>query len=172
MTDGVSVVDRGQGNTGTKRPFRALLVDYGGVLTTSIGVSFGSFCVDNRVSPERLKDVLGAAYVSSSSARLAPTSAGDLTDLLSEVETGRLDPAEFDRRLAEALSLGLPEPIEPAGLTARLLAKLGPDERMRAAVHLARERGLATGLISNTWGHALPEDVDGMFAAMVLSGKE
>jgi len=149
--------------------YRGLIVDYGGVLTTSMSVSFGAFCVAAGVSPERLKDVLAAAY---SVAGEASVPADDLHDLVAGVETGRIEPEEFDRRLAAALSIGLDRPIEPANLTTRLFAELRPDERMRRVVRSARSKGVRTALISNTWGVTPPADVDGMFDTVVLSGRE
>ena len=149
--------------------YRGLIVDYGGVLTTSMSVSFGAFCVAAGVSPERLKDVLAAAY---SVAGEASVPADDLHDLVAGVETGRIEPEEFDRRLAAALSIGLDRPIEPANLTTRLFAELRPDERMRRVVRSARSKGVRTALISNTWGVTPPADVEGMFDTVVLSGRE
>jgi len=157
------------GDDGASGGYRALFVDYGGVLTTSMTVSFAAFCQATGVDPSRLKDVLAAAYASAEDANVP---ANDLHDLVRGVETGRLDPDEFDRRLAAALSEGLPEPVAPDGLTSKLFGELRPDERMRHAVRAAREHGLVTGLISNTWGVASPEDVDGMFDVVALSGRE
>ncbi len=149
--------------------YRALLVDYGGVMTTSMTVSFAAFCMENGVDPSRLRDVLAAAYSISEEANVP---ANDVHDLVDAVETGRVDPTEFDRRLAEALSTGLDAPLEPANLTARLFEQLRPDELMRRAVARARSNGILTGLISNTWGVTPPPDVDGLFDAIVLSGRE
>ena len=154
---------------GAREPYRALLIDYGGVLTTSMSMSFAAFCVAEGVSPERLKDVLAAAY---STAEDAGVPANDVHDLVAAVETGRIRPEEFDRRLAAALSYGLPEPVQPANLTSRLFEQLRPDERMRGVVALARKHGLKTGLISNTWGMTPPEDTSGLFDVVVLSGRE
>lgn len=150
-------------------PYRALLVDYGGVLTTSLTQSIAAFCLESGVDPARMRDVVAAAY---STASDVGAKADDVHDLVAAVETGRIAPEEFDRRLAEALSVGLDVPIEPAGLTARLFAKLRADDAMRAAVVAARRAGLVTGLISNTWGVRPPEDVDGLFDVVVLSGRE
>jgi len=113
--------------------------------------------------------VLAAAY---SVAGEASVPADDLHDLVAGVETGRIEPEEFDRRLAAALSIGLDRPIEPANLTTRLFAELRPDERMRRVVRSARSKGVRTALISNTWGVTPPADVDGMFDTVVLSGRE
>ena len=45
--------------------YRALLVDYGGVLTSSVTTSFASFCVSTGVRPEALKTLLAEAYSTS-----------------------------------------------------------------------------------------------------------
>ena len=146
-------------------PLRALLVDYGGVLTTSLAVNFGAFCVETGVDPARLKAVLAAAYASASYG-------SDLDGLVVSVETGRLPVEEFDRKLAAALSQGLEVPLEETGLAARMFAGAGPDPRMTSAVSAARAAGIRTALVSNTWGrHAYPDGLTGSFDAMVLSGE-
>jgi epoxide hydrolase-like predicted phosphatase len=149
--------------------YRALLVDYGGVLTTSLSASFAAFCLATGASPERLRDVLAAAY---SMAREADVPMNDMHDVVRAVETGAISQQEFDRRLASSLSEGLDRPVEPANLTARLFGELKPDERMRRAVARARQLGLLTGMISNTWGVEPPREAGEMFGEMVLSGRE
>ena len=42
--------------------YRGLLVDFGGVLTTSMGRAFSDFCVEHGVDPDRFKAVIGEAY--------------------------------------------------------------------------------------------------------------
>ena len=146
---------------------RALLVDYGGVLTTSVTTSFAAFCVANGVSPDRMKELMGAAYGSD------PASAGPDAELIPSIETGTLATEEFDRRLAAILSEGLAEPLDPTDLTARMLAQITPDERMIEAVRIARSHGVRTGLISNTWSlEASPSASLDIFDVRVLSGHE
>jgi epoxide hydrolase-like predicted phosphatase len=147
-------------------PYHALFVDYGGVLTTSLSTSFAAFCVSSGVSPERLRSVLAGAYTALDEANVR---VDDMHDLVKAVETGRLDPAEFDRRLAAALSEGLRGPIEPEGLTDRLFAGVGPDEDMRAAVGAARRLGLRTAVISNTWGRGTFHPAEDLVDVVVLS---
>jgi len=149
--------------------YRALLVDYGGVLTTSLSVSFAAFCLATGASPERLRDVLAAAY---SMAREAAVPINDMHDLVRAVETGAIGQEQFDRRLASSLSEGLDRPVEPANLSARLFGELKPDERMRRAVARARRLGLLTGMISNTWGVEPPPEIGELFDVIVLSGRE
>jgi putative hydrolase of the HAD superfamily len=162
--------------------FRALLVDYGGVLTTPIGVSFARFCVETGVSPERFKAVLAGAYADHSLIGSPGVSGGDepdglpaawhTGDLVADAETGRITQEEFERRLAAALSDGLAEPLEPVDLGLRLFASLQPDHAMRSAVAAAHARGFRTVMVSNTWGAIRSEQVqliDELFDDVVRS---
>jgi putative hydrolase of the HAD superfamily len=149
--------------------FRALLVDYGGVMTTSISASFAAFCLDTGVSPERLKLVLAAAYRGE---REDAVEEG-LEDLVPAVETGRMAVEDFNDRLAVVLSQGLDRPIEALGLSTKLFGGAVPDERMIDAVRSARSRGIKTALVSNTWGlKDPPKWYHEAFDAVVLSGRE
>jgi epoxide hydrolase-like predicted phosphatase len=121
--------------------YRALLVDYGGVLTTSISAAFAAFCVEFGVDPERFKAIVAEAYGSGSS-----------EGMIARVERGTLPAREFQRWLAFALSQGLQRPIEAKEMRARLFAQVRAEPRMRWAVRRARAAGRKTGLISNTWG--------------------
>ena len=147
--------------------YRALVVDFGGVLTTSITTSLAQFCASTGVSPERLKEVLRDAYSEEQSASAA------LGHLVADLETGRMSPDEFEPLLAEALSDGLPVPLEAKGLIGRMFASVGPDERMLAAVRAARDHGLKTAVLSNTWGRSVffPDQFKA-FDAVVLSEHE
>jgi putative hydrolase of the HAD superfamily len=147
-------------------PYRALIVDFGGVLTTSVTTSFAAFCVEAGVDPGQLKGLLAAAYGPPGT---EPADAGGLVHAL---ETGKLGPEEFERTLAVRLSEGLEVPLAPSGLIGRLFGTMRPDDRMIEAVRAARRHGLKTGLISNTWG--LDESRSGaldIFDARVLSGE-
>lgn len=146
--------------------YRALIVDFGGVLTTSVTTSFAAFCVEAGVDPGQLKGLLAAAYGAPGTEQ---TDAGGLVHAL---ETGKLGLEEFERSLAATLSEGLEQPLEPSGLISRLFGAMGPDDRMIEAVRAARRHGLKTGLISNTWGldDSRSRALD-IFDARVLSGE-
>ncbi len=113
-------------------PLPGLLVDYGGVLTTSVFASFASFCAEQGLAPSRMVDL----FRSDPSAREAVVA----------LELGTLAGAEFEVRLAAALGVG------PERLIERLMAGAVPDQRMRDAVRAARDQGVRTGLVSNSWG--------------------
>ncbi|HEX2088665.1 MAG TPA: HAD family phosphatase [Actinomycetota bacterium] len=147
--------------------YMALIVDFGGVLTTSITTSLVQFCASAGVSPERLKEVLRGAYSE------GETPSAALGHMVADLETGRMSPDEFEPLLAEALSDGLPVPLEAKGLIGRMFQSVGPDERMLEAVGAARKHGLKTAVLSNTWGRSVffPDQFKA-FDAVVLSEHE
>ena len=120
------------GDPVSERPYRGLLVDYGGVLTSNLFDSFSSFCDLEGLEPE----AIGRRFREDRSAR----------ELLIALETGKLPEEEFEQRFAAILGVDSPDLIE------RLMAGSQPDEEMLAAVVRARVAGVRTGLVSNSWG--------------------
>src|SRR5688572_4613178 len=114
---------------------RGLLVDYGGVLTTSVLDSFAAFCDDESLEPTLVRDVF-------LSAARTPDS------IFMRVEIGALSAAEFDVELARAIGNACGREILSDGLKARLFARAVPDETMWNAVRAAREAGVRTVLVS------------------------
>lgn len=150
--------------------YEALLVDYGGVLTSPISASFADFCLATGVSPERLRLVLAVAYRGDPGEGELPEG---LEDLVPAVETGRMSVEEFNDRLAAILSEGLAQPVEGIDLTTKLFGGAAPDDRMIDAVRTARVNGIKTALVSNTWGiRERPPWYDDLFDAVLLSGQE
>ncbi len=130
----------------------ALIVDFGGVLTTDIWSAFASFCEIEKLDPGLIKDLF----------RGDPQA---LT-LLRGLETGEIEDADFESRFG-----GLIGVADTDGLITRLFAGLKPDERMVAAVVKAGEGGLKTGLLSNSWGTGIYDRAPlQMFDAVVISG--
>jgi putative hydrolase of the HAD superfamily len=147
---------------GAGRRFRGLLVDYGGVMTSSMGRAFAAFALEAGVDPERFKSVIDEAY-----------GGGDPDGMVARVEKGLVPQAEFERWLAERLSSGSAAPIASGGLKERLFGGLEPDPAMVAAVRAARAGGIRTGLASNSWGESGYErDRFGdLFDAVVISAE-
>ncbi|MGH2661211.1 MAG: HAD family hydrolase [Actinomycetota bacterium] len=144
-----------------RRP-RALVIDFGGVLTTSLGDAFRAFCRREGADYEHVRAKLRQAY-----------GEADPESLVAKFETGRIGRDEFEAELATALSEGLECPIDPHGLVARMIADLRMDERMVSAVRSARAQGIRTALLSNSWGvesypHELLAD---LFDEVVISGQ-
>ena len=132
--------------------YAALVVDFGGVLTTSIWPAFASFCEREGLEPETVRDLFRG-----DSEALA---------LLRGLETGDLADADFELRFAGLLGVG-----DHEGLIARMFADLQPDEQMIGAVRAARGAGIKTGLITNSWGMGIYDRAPlDLFDATVISG--
>lgn len=128
-----------------------LLVDFGGVLTTNIWDSFGSFCDAEGLDRDAVRELF--------------RDRGDGLALLRELERGAVSDADFERDFSAMLG------VRPAGLIERLFAGLGPDEAMVAAVEAVRDAGIPTGLISNSWGTGIYDRAPmQIFDATVISG--
>jgi putative hydrolase of the HAD superfamily len=88
------------------------------------------------------------------------------------LETGTCTEAEFEVLLAKEL-IRLDGGVVPAeGLLARMFAAGTHDEAMHDLIRAARQAGLRTGLLSNSWGafyptHLFPE----LFDAVVISAE-
>ena len=109
------------------------MVDFGGVLTTSIWPAFAAFCEAHGLAPDAVRQLF--------------RSDAEALRLLRGLETGTLPESEFEPGFAALLGLE-----EADGLIERMFASLEPNEPMIAAVRAAREGGVRTGLISNSWG--------------------
>jgi putative hydrolase of the HAD superfamily len=138
-------------------PFTALLVDWGGVLTSDLFGSFRAFCDAEGLEADVVRD----AFRRDETAR----------DLLIAFEEGRVEEDVFSAGLARALGLA-PERAE--GMVDRLFAGSSLEPSMLDAVRAARGAGVRTGLVSNSWGTArYPRDLlDELFDGVVLSGEE
>jgi len=145
--EGADALGNGEVRTG-------LLIDWGGVLTSSLLVSFRAYCEEVQLEPQAL---LGRF-------RSDPTA----RELLIALEKGELAESAFEVQLAALLD------VEPEGLIDGLFAGVAPDTAMLDAVRRARQAGVRTGLVSNSWGvHRYPHDLfSELFDGVVISGEE
>jgi putative hydrolase of the HAD superfamily len=130
-----------------------LLVDWGGVMTTSVFETFRGFCEAEGLST----DAVAQRFRHDTESR----------ELLIGLETGSLPEEDFEPRFAALL--GVPAPA----LIDRLFSRSQLEPAMLAAVRRAREAGVRTGLISNSWGtrrydRGLLAD---LFDGVVISGE-
>jgi epoxide hydrolase-like predicted phosphatase len=134
-------------------PRRALLVDWGGVMTSSPFASFSAFCEAEGLDASRLATMFRSDVVA--------------RELLIGFEEGRIADAEFELALAQRLGIA-----DAEGLIDRLFENAQPDQAMVDAVRRARAAGIKTGLISNSWGDRYPRDLLAeLFDAIVISGE-
>lgn len=136
-------------------PREGLLIDFGGVLTSNVFASFAAFCEAEGLDPHTLRH----AFRGDETARR----------LLFDLETGAIEPHAFSVALADRLGLA-----DPTDLPQRLFAGVTADEAMIDAVRALHERGVRTGLVSNSWGDATAYDRDllaEIFDAVVISSE-
>jgi putative hydrolase of the HAD superfamily len=112
---------------------RGLIVDYGGVLTSSPFASFEAFCAVEGLAPGAVRD----RFRDDAEARA----------LLAALETGELAAAEFEPAFAALLG------VSPEGLLRRMFGGMAPDAAMIDGVRAIRAAGARTGLLSNSVGN-------------------
>jgi putative hydrolase of the HAD superfamily len=134
--------------------YGGLLVDWGGVLTSNVFDSFRAFCEGEGLSP----DEVGARFRHDREVR----------QLLIDLETGDLEEGDFQTGFGAALG------VPADGLIDRLFGGVHVEEQMISAVRRAREQGIRTGLISNSWGTRRYDRtlLAELFDGIVLSGEE
>jgi len=131
-----------------------LLIDWGGVLTTSLFASFQDYCLKVQLDPRILRE------------RFADDPA--CRELLIALEKGELAEATFERELASLLG------VQANGFVDGLFAGVELDMAMVDAVRRARAADVRTALVSNSWGvHRYPHELFAeLFDGIVISGEE
>lgn len=145
--------------------YAGLIVDWGGVLTTDINSSVRRWADRHEVDLTAYADVMRTW--------LGPE--GELEAMLNPIhalERGEIEVPHFEQVLAGELSRRTGTPVTAEGLLARMFDEFGHAHDMNALVRRARERGIRTALLSNSWGDFYPRDLwDGMFDIVVISGE-
>jgi epoxide hydrolase-like predicted phosphatase len=144
---------------------RALIVDWGGVLTSPLQDSMTAWCdadgVDYVQFRAVMKDWLGTSY--GEDAAVNPIHA---------LERGEMDVPDFERELGSRLRTLDGQPVETTGLLTRMFAGFDPLPQMLEGVRHAKRAGLSTALLSNSWGNDYPrEGWTEMFDVVVISGE-
>ena len=131
-----------------------LILDYGGVLTSSPFASFETFCATERLAPQTVR----ALFRDDRQARA----------LLAGLETGAMPATEFEAALAPLLGVG------PERLLQRMFGGMSRDAAMLDGVRAIHARGIRLGLLSNSVGDAAVYDLalrDELFDAWVISSE-
>jgi epoxide hydrolase-like predicted phosphatase len=142
-----------------------LLVDWGGVLTVPLPAAVQAWADSDGIDLAHyvaiMRDWFGDAV--GNEAEINPVHA---------LERGEMEVPHFEDRLAQELGRRTGQRVEAAGLVSRMFAffDLLPD--MPALVRRARQAGIRTALLSNSWGLEYPRDGwDDMFDAVIISGE-
>lgn len=146
-------------------PYSGLMIDWGGVLTTDINSSV------RRWADRYAVDL--STYIDIMRTWLGPE--GELEAMLNPIhalERGEIEVPHFEEVLAGELSRRTGSPVLAEGLLARMFDEFEHAHDMNALVRRARESGIRTALLSNSWGDFYPRDLwDGMFDVVVISGE-
>ncbi len=111
---------------------RGLLLDFGGVLTTSVLDAIRRFCAECGLAPNTLLD----AFRSDPVAR----------QLLVDIERGAITQEEFELGVGRLLG------VDHHRLVERMLASCQPEPAVLEAAERARAAGVRTGVLSNSLG--------------------
>ncbi len=142
-----------------------VLIDWGGVLTTSLSDSIARWIAADRIEPAQyyavMRELIDHAYRE-----------GDGENLVHALERGEIDGAAFERDLAARLVTldGVPPVAE--GLLDRMFAGFERVDAMYDMLRDVRDGGVKTCLLSNSWSNTYPRDGwDEIFDAVVISGE-
>lgn len=148
-----------------ERDLRALVVDYGGVLTNPLRETMDAWAAGDGVSADEFVRVLREW--------LGPQAAAEAaTHPIHALERGEIAVPDFERQLAARLRTRDGDPVPSEGLLARMFSGFRRDPVMVDAVRRVRSAGFRTGLLSNSWSMDYPrEDWQQLFDVTVVSGE-
>ena len=144
----------------TPTTFEALIVDFGGVLTSPLQDAMARFAAELGIELQDLVRVALTAY------------SGGEDSLVVDFETGRISEEDFAVGFAERLAEASGRPVDPQGLVQRIF-RVEIEDSMLELVARVRAAGYRTALCSNSWGTQLyPRDrLDPIFDVIVISGE-
>lgn len=132
-------------SNGAGKARTSVLVDFGGVITSSVLQAFTDFGASLGGDPRLPLELLS---------RDQPSRA-----LLADHECGRIDTEAFERGFAERLRVH-GAVVEAEGLTARMQAGMSIDQDMLALLGDLRVAGHPVALVSNSFGTGTYDGVD------------
>ncbi|WP_280249198.1 HAD family hydrolase [Nocardia abscessus] len=134
--------------------YRALIADFGGVVTTSFHGALRGFCVREGLAPDALERVFSLD--------------GGAKGLLTDLERGAVTQQQFVDHLAPLLG------VDPSHLLERILTDLDLEHVVTDAIQQLRRNGIRVAVLSNSWGAGpydpyQPYDLANRFDVVVLS---
>jgi putative hydrolase of the HAD superfamily len=156
------------------REMRAVITDWGGVLTQPIGDTVRDWITADQIDWDTYVAVVGPwmsdAYQPS---QANPGGNGAVPNPVHALERGECTIADFEIMLAERLVTTTGGKVRPDGLLRRMLSASRPVPAMYEILRDLRKRGIRTALLSNSWGDGgYPrEDFPELFDAVVISGE-
>ena len=149
---------------------RAVITDWGGVLTQPIGDTVREWITADQIDWD--------SYVAVVTPWLSDAYAYDQLITASEnpvhaLERGECTVADFEQLLAERLVTTTGQKVIADGLLTRMLSASRPVPAMYEVLRDLRSRGIRTALLSNSWGEGgySRQDFPELFDAVVISGE-
>lgn len=127
----------------TRTPFEALVVDFGGVLTTPLQEAMIAFAADIGIELQDLIRIALGAY-----------SVGN-DQLVVDFETGKISEDDFAVKFAARIKKVSGVEVAPEGLVRRIFKGLNIEEDMLFGLEATRSGGYKTAMLSNSWGMSL-----------------
>jgi putative hydrolase of the HAD superfamily len=152
--------------TSPQLPVRAVITDWGGVMTGPIRDTVRIWLDDENIDHHHYAEVIRPWVI----AAYEPSGA---SNPIHELERGECPIEEFERQLAARLMSRDGIPLSPDGLLGRMFKGSTHCGEMHTAMQAVRQAGLRTGLLSNSWGMAdYPRHLfPGLFDVVVISGE-
>ncbi|MFE3447303.1 HAD family hydrolase [Nonomuraea sp. NPDC059194] len=137
---------------------KGVLIDWGGVLTTSMTEAVAAWVAADRLDGEHYRAVMRELLLQESAVHA--------------LERGEISAADFERDLAARLRTLDGTPPVAEGLLARMFLGFQRADAMYDALLHIRRSGIKTCLLSNSWANEYPrEGWDDVFDAIVISGE-
>jgi putative hydrolase of the HAD superfamily len=138
----------------------ALIIDFGGVLTTPLQDALGVFAERLGIELQDLVRVALGLYT------------GTEDQLVHDFETGAISEEDFAKGFAARLQEASGVRVPPEGLVQKMFA-VDLEEDMWSAVATIKSAGFKTALLSNSWGTSLypRARLTELFDALVISGE-
>jgi putative hydrolase of the HAD superfamily len=140
---------------------RALIFDVGGVLTTPVLGSFRLFCESEGLDLDDLRKAVGDLL-----------NVGDDDHPVAQLEMGLMEVGPFETWLCGELNRTFGTTIASEGVGHRLVSNVELEQRMFDVLTKAREAGIRTGMLSNSWGRTDYGALVDIFDGVVISGAE
>lgn len=129
--------------------YSGLIVDWGGVLTTDINSSV------RRWADRHAVDL--SAYAEIMRGWLGPEAELEaMVNPIHALERGEIEVPHFEEMLAGELARRTGSDVAADGLLARMFDEFEHAHDMNALVRRARDAGIQTALLSNSWGTSTP----------------
>jgi putative hydrolase of the HAD superfamily len=144
---------------------RALIVDWGGVLTSRLDTTLLAWADGDDLDLDEYWAVMRDWFGDEGGerARWNPVIA---------LERGEMEVPHFEEQLAARLRTRSGRPVQAAGLLERMFAAFEHAPDMANVVRHAHDAGIKTALLSNSWGNSYPRaGWDELFDTVVISGE-